>query len=77
MINNLLRMNLTTTSKRAIQKTTERAGDLIGNKIADKITIVSNFPPQNNSGTNEEENRREIFIPPKLRNKITDDLRLI
>ena len=46
-------MNLTTTSKRAIQKTTERAGDLIGNKIADKITIVSNFPPQNNSGTNE------------------------
>ena len=66
-----------TTSKRAIQKTKERAGDLIRNKIADKITIVSNFPPQNNSGTNEEENRRKIFIPPKLRNKITDDLRLI
>ena len=70
-------MNLTTTSKRAIQKTKERAGDLIRNKIADQITIVSNFPPQNNSGTNEEENRRKIFIPPKLRNKITDDLRLI
>ena len=70
-------MNLTTTSKRPIQKTKERAGDLIRNKIADKITIVSNFPPQNNSGTNEEENRRKIFIPPKLRNKITDDLRLI
>ena len=70
-------MNLTTTSKRAIQKTKERAGDLIRNKIADKITIVSNFSPQNNSGTNEEENRRKIFIPPKLRNKITDDLRLI
>ena len=70
-------MNLTTTSKRAIQKTKERAGDLIRNKIADNITIVSNFPPQNNSGTNEEENRRKIFIPPKLRNKITDDLRLI
>ena len=70
-------MNLTTTSKRAIQKTKERAGDLIRNKVADKITIVSNFPPQNNSGTNEEENRRKIFIPPKLRNKITDDLRLI
>ena len=70
-------MNLTTTSERAIQKTKERAGDLIRNKIADKITIVSNFPPQNNSGTNEEENRRKIFIPPKLRNKITDDLRLI
>ena len=31
-----------TASKRAIQKTTEATGDLIGNKIADKITSVSN-----------------------------------
>ena len=30
-----------TTSKRAIQKTAEATGDLIGNKIADKITNVS------------------------------------
>ena len=30
-----------TASKRAIQKTAETAGDLIGNKIADKITRVS------------------------------------
>ena len=30
-----------TASKRAIQKTTEATGDLIGNKIADKITSVS------------------------------------
>ena len=30
-----------TTSKRAIQKTAEGTGDLIGNVIADKITIVS------------------------------------
>ena len=29
------------TSKRAIQKTAEASGDLIGNKIADKITSVS------------------------------------
>ena len=29
-----------TDSKRAIQKTTEATGDLIGNKIADKITSV-------------------------------------
>ena len=29
-----------TTSKRAIQKTAEVIGDLIGNKIADKITSV-------------------------------------
>ena len=30
-----------TASKRAIQKTAEATGDLIGNKIADKITITS------------------------------------
>ena len=30
-----------TASKRAIQKTTEATGDLIGNKIADKIKSVS------------------------------------
>ena len=30
-----------TTSKRAIQKSEETTGDLIGNKIADKITSVS------------------------------------
>ena len=30
-----------TTSRRAIQKTAEATGDLIGKKIADKITSVS------------------------------------
>ena len=30
-----------TASKRTIQKTAEAAGDLVGNKTADKITIVS------------------------------------
>ena len=33
---------ITTASKRAIQKTAEATGDFIGNKIADKITSVSN-----------------------------------
>ena len=33
-----------TTSKRAIQKTTEATGDLVGNKIADKITSISKKP---------------------------------
>ena len=36
-----------TTSKRAIQKTTEATGDLIGNKIADKITNISKKPVKN------------------------------
>ena len=30
-----------TASKRAIQKTAEATGDLIGNRIADKITNIS------------------------------------
>ena len=40
-----------TVSTRAIQKTTEASGDLIGNKIANKITSVSkksSTHPQNN-----------------------------
>ena len=32
---------ITTASKRAIQKTVEAIGTLVGNKIADKIIIVS------------------------------------
>ena len=45
---------LKTASKSAIQKIVEATGDLIGIKIADKITRVSKVSPQNNSGTNEE-----------------------
>ena len=40
-----------TTQKRAIQKTAEATGHLIGNEIADKITKVSNNSQQNNSET--------------------------
>ena len=35
-----------TASKRAIQKTSQATGDLIGNKTADKITIVSKKSPK-------------------------------
>ena len=55
-----------TSSKRVIQKTVEATSDLIGNKIADKITSVqitrvSKTPPKNNSETNEEEILREKY----------------
>ena len=36
-------------SKRAIQKTAEATGDVIGNKIADKITSVSKNPNNKNN----------------------------
>ena len=63
-------------SKRAIQKITEGTGDLIGNKIADKITGVSKTSPKNNSEANVEEILRETYISPELRHKIIYDLRL-
>ena len=43
-----------TSSKKAIQKTAEATGDLIGNKIADKITSVSKKPSNNNNNNNED-----------------------
>ena len=42
---------LKTVLKRLIQKTAEATGDLIDNKIADKIMKVSRTSPQNSSGT--------------------------
>ena len=42
---------LKTASKRAIRKTAEATGDLIGNAIADKIMKSSKTSQQNNSET--------------------------
>ena len=44
-------MHLKLIQKRAIQKTAEATDDLIGNRIADKITKVSRASPQNSSET--------------------------
>ena len=57
---------LKTSSKRVIQNRAEVTGDLIGNKIAKRITKVSRGSPQNNSEaiTNEydKEIPKEIYI---------------
>ena len=58
-----------TTSKRVVQKTAEAKGDLIGNKIADKITSLG----KSNEKTNKPE---EIYILPEKRQQIIDDLKL-
>ena len=50
-------------SKRAIQKIAEATRDLIGNKIAAKITSVSKISSKNNSETHEEKILREKYIP--------------
>ena len=60
-----------TTSKRVVQKTAGAVGDLIGNKIADKIT--STGKPKEKEKTKEIE---EIHIPSKKRQQVIDNLRL-
>ena len=61
---------------RAIQETAEATGDVIEKKITDKITRAQKTSPHNNLETNEEKILREEYIPPELRQKIIDGLRL-
>ena len=55
-------------SKRAIQKTAEATGDLIRNKIADKITSYSKKTQQNESHSNDVSNeipKKDIYLHKK------------
>ena len=60
-----------TASKRVVQKTAEATRDLIGNKIADKITSIGKSKEKEK--TNKAE---EICIPPEKRQQNIDDLKL-
>ena len=60
-----------TPSKRVVQKTAEAKGDLIGNKIADKITSL-----RKTKCKEKEDERQKIYTPPEKRPQIIDDLRL-
>ena len=60
-----------TAPKRVFQKTAGATRDLIGNKIADKITSIGK--PKEKEKTNKTE---EIYIPPEKRQQIIDDLKL-
>ena len=70
-----------TAPKRAIQKKAETTGDLIGNKIADKITSVSKKKPNNNNNNNNEDveltTHKERYISPGERLQIFNELRLV
>ena len=61
-----------TAGKRIVQKSAEATGDLIGSKIADKITSLGKSKSKEKE-TSEEE---EIIIPPEKRQQIINDLRL-
>ena len=73
-----------TSSKRTIQKTAEATGDLIDNKIADKITSISNKKSTkelpNNDETEEDveiTTHKKRYISPEERQQIIDELRLV
>ena len=51
-----------------VQETTEATGDLIGNKIADKIISIGK-PKE------KDKKKEEICIPPEKREQIINDLR--
>ena len=64
--------------KRAIQKTDEASGDLVGNFIADKITSISKKPTSEpHPNMTSIERTKERYISPQERQKIIDKLRLI
>ena len=69
-----------TASKRTIQ-TAEGTGDLIGNKIADKIPSVSKKPNNNNNNNNNEDieisAHKKRYISPEERQQIINKLRLV
>ena len=69
-----------TASKRVIQKTAEATGDLIGNKIADKITSVSKKTSNNNNNNNEDvelTTHKKGYISPEQRQQVINELRLV
>ena len=79
--------DIKTASKRAIQKTAEANGDLIGNKIADKISVSTKLhskkKPNNNNNDDDDDEGAELtthkkrYISPEERQKIINELRLV
>ena len=60
-----------TTSKQVVKKTAEATGDLIGNKITDKFTLLGKTKSKRKG-----DEIQEIHIPPEKTQQIIDDLRL-
>ena len=69
-----------TASKRAIQETAEATGDLVGNKIADKITSLSKKSTEKLPTIDEDvelTTHKKRYISPEEKQQIIDELRLI
>ena len=61
------------------KKTAEATGDLIGNKIADKITSISKKSSNNNNDDDGVEltTHKKRYISPEERQQIITELRLV
>ena len=68
----------TIAGKKIVHKSAEATGDLIGNKIADKITSASKKSQNEEIQSDELNNEipKERYISPKERQKIIDELKL-
>ena len=73
-----------TASKRVIKKTAEATGDLIDNKIADKITSISNKKSTKELPNNDERAadveitaHKKRYVSPEEGQQIIDELRLV
>ena len=73
-----------TASKRAIQKAAEATGDLIGNKIADKITSVSKKSNNDDDDDDDDDDEdvqltthKKRYISPEERKQVIDELGLV
>ena len=69
-----------TASKRAIQKTAEATGDLVGNKVADEITSVSKKSTKKLPTIDEDAElttRQKRYISLEERQQIIDELKLV
>ena len=67
-------------SKSAIQKITAATGDLIGNKITDKITSVSKKSSKNSKMITlimKQKHQKKRYISTEIRQQIIDELRLV
>ena len=69
---------VTIAGKKIVHKSAEATGDLIGNKIADKVTSASKKSQNKEIQSNDVNNEipKERYISPKERQKITDELQL-
>ena len=78
VLKNIQHDAIKTASKRATQKTAETIDDLIGNKIADKITSVSKKSAKELSNDKTEvDKRKKRYISAEERQQIIDELWLV